>query len=220
MTGMYDFHCHTTLSDGGMLPIELIRRMAVLGYSTVAISDHVDATNLHHVIDSVSRLKPSASLFGVNLFCGVEITHVPPEEIPGIARQAKELGADLVLVHGETTVEPVAGGTNEAAVRAPDVDILVHPGLISHEDASIAAENDIYLEITSRNGHNRTNGHLVKVARDTGCRMLVQSDAHEPRDLLDSTAKWLVARGAGLTEEEAERVLAPDPDLIRRFSRL
>ncbi len=100
------------------------------------------------------------------------------------------------------------------------MDILVHPGLISHEDASIAAENDIYLEITSRNGHNRTNGHLVKVARDTGCRMLVQSDAHEPRDLLDSTAKWLVARGAGLTEEEAERVLAPDPDLIRRFSRL
>ena len=71
MIGMYDFHCHSTLSDGDMLPIEMVRRMAVLGYSTVAISDHVDATNLGEVIGAVNRLKKSASLFDVNLLCGV-----------------------------------------------------------------------------------------------------------------------------------------------------
>ena len=31
---MYDLHTHTILSDGEMLPIELIRRMAVMGYTT------------------------------------------------------------------------------------------------------------------------------------------------------------------------------------------
>ncbi|MDO8841124.1 histidinol phosphate phosphatase domain-containing protein [Methanocalculus sp.] len=217
MTGMYDFHCHTTLSDGGMLPIELIRRMSVLGYGTVAISDHVDATNLHEVITAVSRLKRSASLFGVELLCGVEITHVPPEEIPNIAKEAKEIGADVVVVHGETVVEPVAPGTNAVAVRSPDVNILAHPGLISYADAEAAAKNGVFLEITSRNGHNRMNGHVVKTALDAGCGMLVQSDAHEPRDLLDRDAKWLVARGAGLTKEMAGDILRFDPATIKQF---
>ncbi|RQD81142.1 MAG: histidinol phosphate phosphatase domain-containing protein [Methanocalculus sp. MSAO_Arc2] len=217
MTGMYDFHCHTTLSDGDMIPIELIRRMSVLGYRTVAISDHVDATNLSEVISAVCRLKHSSSLFGIDLLCGVEITHVPPEEISGIAREAKELGADVVLVHGETIVEPVAPGTNAVAVRSPDVDILAHPGLLAYEDALAAAEHGVYLEITSRNGHNRTNGHLVQTARDTGCQLLVQSDAHEPRDLLDRDARWLVARGAGLTQAEAEQVLTLKSGMVKRL---
>ncbi|MCQ1538570.1 histidinol phosphate phosphatase domain-containing protein [Methanocalculus taiwanensis] len=217
MIGMYDFHCHSTLSDGDMLPIEMIRRMSVLGYSTVAISDHVDATNLSDVTGAVNRLKQSASLFGVRLLCGVEITHVPPEEIHSIAREAKELGADIVLVHGETVVEPVAPGTNRAAVSCKDVDILAHPGLISREDAQTAAENGVYLEITSRNGHNRTNGHVVRTGRECGCELIVQSDAHEPRDLLDREARWLVARGAGLTEDEALRVLSPERSLFHRF---
>ena len=45
VSGMYDLHTHSILSDGEMLPIELIRRMAVLGYTTVAITDHVDPSN-------------------------------------------------------------------------------------------------------------------------------------------------------------------------------
>jgi len=214
---MYDFHCHSTLSDGDMLPIEMVRRMAVLGYSTMAISDHVDATNLGEIIPAVNRLKKSASLFGVRLLCGVEITHVPPEEIPGTAREAKEMGADIVLVHGETIVEPVAPGTNHAAVSCRDVDILAHPGLLSREDAQTAAEHEIYLELTSRNGHNRANGHIVSLGRELGCELIVQSDAHEPRDLLDKQARWMVARGAGLTEEESIRVLSPDRTLFTRF---
>lgn len=217
MIDMYDFHCHSTLSDGDMLPIEMIRRMAVLGYSTVAISDHVDATNLKEVITAVNRLKKSASLFGVRLLCGVEITHVPPEEIAGIAREAKETGADLVLVHGETIVEPVAPGTNHAAVSCRDVDILAHPGLLSREDAQTAAEHGIYIEITSRNGHNRTNGHIVSLGRELGCELIVQSDAHEPRDLLDREARWLLARGAGLSEEESLRVLGTERSIFHRF---
>src|SRR5208282_6217393 len=45
MTGLYDLHTHTILSDGEMLPSELVRRMAVMGYTTVAITDHVDTSN-------------------------------------------------------------------------------------------------------------------------------------------------------------------------------
>ena len=50
MSGMYDLHTHSILSDGEMLPTELVRRMAVIGYSTVAITDHVDASNTTSVV--------------------------------------------------------------------------------------------------------------------------------------------------------------------------
>jgi len=208
MSGLYDLHTHTTLTDGEMIPIELVRRMAVLGYTTVAITDHADSTNLHHLIESVLLLKPSAELYGVRLLCGVELTHIPPSLIPTSAREAKIFGADIVLVHGESPVEPVAAGTNHAACTCRDVDVLAHPGFINDEDAHEACDHRVALEITSRGGHNRTNGHVVSVARETGCIMVVNSDAHAPHDLLDKRAKFDVGRGAGLKKEECARVMA------------
>ena len=215
MTGLADLHTHTTLSDGEMLPIELIRRMSVLGYTTVAITDHADSTNLVQLIESVGRLTSSAEFYGVRLLTGVELTHIPPPLIPASAREAKEKGADIVIVHGETPVEPVAPGTNHAACTCSDVDVIAHPGFITYEDALLAREQGIALEITSRGGHNRTNGHVVTVARQAGCRLVVNSDAHAPHDLLDKRAKIDVARGAGLTEEECTRILTFPVDSLR-----
>jgi hypothetical protein len=135
MSGLYDLHTHSILSDGEMLPIELIRRMSVLGYSAVAITDHVDTSNAVTVIETLKQVRESAGLYGVRLLCGVEITHVPPAQIAGLARQAKEAGADIVVVHGESPVEPVAAGTNHTACICRDVDVLAHPGLITIEEA-------------------------------------------------------------------------------------
>jgi len=212
MSGMYDLHTHTIHSDGEMLPIELVRRMAVLGYGTVAITDHVDSSNAGTVIASLLPVKESALLFGVKLLCGVEITHVPPAQIAELARQAKEAGADIVIVHGETPVEPVAPGTNHAACGCRHVDVLAHPGMVAIEDALRAVQHTIALEITSRAGHNLTNGHVVKVAREAGCQIVVDSDAHAPRDLLDERARVLVAKGAGLTDAESRDVLSLNID--------
>lgn len=208
MRGGYDLHTHSTLTDGEMLPTELIRRMAILGYSTVAITDHADYSNTLMVVEQIQRIRESAGLFGVRLLCGVEITHVPPEQIPALAAISKSAGADIVVVHGESPVEPVAPGTNHAACACDAVDILAHPGLITNEDAAEAAKRDIALEITSRGGHNRTNGHVARIARETACRIVINSDAHGPHDLLDERAKWMVSRGAGLTEEEARKALS------------
>ena len=209
---MYDLHTHTILSDGEMLPIELIRRMAVLGYTTVAITDHVDPSNATSVIGSLVQVRKSAQLFGIRLLCGIEITHVPPSQIADIAREARTAGADIVVVHGETPVEPVAPGTNHAACICRDVNVLAHPGMISLEDALLAAENNVALEITSRGGHNRTNGHVVQVARETACQIVVDSDAHAPHDLLDERARFIIAKGAGLTDAECKQVISLNID--------
>lgn len=214
MSGLYDLHTHTILSDGEMLPIELVRRMAVLGYSAVAVTDHADTSNAITIIGTLTKVRESAQLYGVRLLCGVEITHVPPAQIAGLARQAREAGADIVVVHGETPVEPVAPGTNHAACSCRDVDVLAHPGLITAEDALLAAKNAVALELTSRGGHNRTNGHVARTAGEAGCRLVVNSDAHAPGDLLDEHAKFVVAKGAGLTEAESRQVISLNIDQI------
>ena len=207
MIPVYDLHTHSTLSDGEMLPIELVRRAAVLGYRTIALADHVDPGNLSQVIEAQASLKEPAGEYGVTLLAGVEITHVPPSRIPLLARRAKDEGADIVVVHGETVVEPVAPGTNLAACTCAEVDLLAHPGLITAEAAREAHRRGIALEITSRAGHNRTNGHVVLEARAAGCTVVVDSDAHGPQDLLDARAREAVARGAGLRDAAASAAL-------------
>lgn len=212
MSGMYDLHTHSILSDGEMLPIELIRRMAVMGYTTVAVTDHADPSNAESLLAPLARVRESADLFGVRMLCGIEITHVPPQQIAPLAKTAKAQGADIVVVHGETPVEPVAEGTNQAACGCKYVDVLAHPGLITLKDAKTAAKNGIALELTARGGHNRTNGHVAQVARQAGCQLVVDSDAHAPHDIMNERAKFIVAKGAGLSDRECREVLSLNID--------
>jgi histidinol phosphatase-like PHP family hydrolase len=209
---MYDLHTHTILSDGEMLPIELIRRMAVIGYTTVAITDHADPSNTEEILANLAKVRRSAQIYGVKLLCGVELTHVPPELIADLAKSAKEQGADIVVVHGETPVEPVAPGTNQAACGCRYVNVLAHPGLVTIKDAQLAAKNGVALELTSRGGHNRTNGYVARIAREAGCQLVVDSDAHAPHDILSESEKFVVAKGAGLTDAQCREVISLNID--------
>ena len=209
---MYDFHTHTFLSDGVLSPIELIRRAYVRGYRAMAVTDHVGIGNVELVVKTlVKDCEAASARWDILALPGVEITHVPKEDIDAVAKAAKGLGAQVVVVHGETVVEPVEPGTNRAALSSRAVDILAHPGLIELEDARLASEGGIFLELSARRGHSLTNGHVVRVALEAGCLMLLDSDAHEPDDLLDPELSQKIALGAGLTLEEAVALLETNP---------
>ena len=60
-------------------------------------------------------------------------------------------------------------------------------------------------------GHNITNGHVVNMARAVGADMVIDSDTHAPENLMDEKAALVVALGAGMTPEEAERALHVTP---------
>ncbi len=210
-----DLHTHSFFSDGALLPSELLRRVEVLGYSALAITDHADASNLDELAAHLIRFwQKDAAAFTVTLIPGVELTHVRPTQIEPLARRARKLGFRLVVIHGETPVEPVFPGTNRAAVECPEVDILAHPGFISEEEAALATKNGVALEITSRSGHNITNGHVTRIARLTGARIVVNTDTHTPADLINQARARVIALGAGLTEDEANAALVTNAQFL------
>ena len=212
---MYDFHTHTFLSDGVLSPVELIRRAYVRGYRVMAVTDHVGPGNLEFVVTAlVKDCEATSSRWDILALPGVEITHVPKEDIDAVAHAARGLGARIVVVHGETVVEPVEPGTNRAAISSSAVDILAHPGLIELEDARLAFERGVFLEISARRGHSLANGHVARMALQTGALTLLDSDAHEPEDLLTPELAKKVTLGAGLTPEQARVVLEKNPQSL------
>jgi putative hydrolase len=218
---IYDFHAHTFHSDGVLSTLELIRRAAVKGYAAIAVTDHVGAGSLERVIKEVSRdCELASSHWNIVAVPGVELTHVPHRAIDGLANKAKELGAWLVVVHGESPVEPVEEGTNLAAVRSKYVDILAHPGHMAAEVAELAQKNGVFIEITTRRGHCVTNAHVAKAAGKEGALMLLNSDSHGEDDLLTDTLAKETLRQAGISSREFKKVLEHNPvKLLQRIRR-
>ena len=201
---MIDLHTHSLFSDGELVPAEHLRRVEVLGYKAIAITDHADSSNMDFIIPRIVKVAADLNLYSkTQLIPGIELTHVPPEMFAELVAEARKLGAKVVVAHGETVTEPVKPGTNRAALLA-GVDILAHPGFITKEDAELAAEKDIFLELSGRKGHSLTNGHVAKMAEAVGAKLCVDADAHGPGDFLTAEMAEIVARGAGLTSEAYE----------------
>ena len=209
---IYDFHTHTCISDGALSPLELVRRALINDYHAIAVTDHVGVGYLERLITEITADCHLAQRYwDINAIPGVELTHLPAAAIPNTAKIAKEIGAQLVVVHGETISEPVEQGTNLAAVSSPHVDILAHPGLITLEEAKLAADNDVYLEITARKAHASVNRHVVETARQAGAKLLINSDAHDEYDLLTSEIALSIAQDANLIDKEISVVLRSNP---------
>jgi putative hydrolase len=204
---MIDLHTHTILSDGALIPAELVRIAEIAGYKAIALTDHVDSGNMEPVLKQIIKVAEDFNRQdGIKVLPGVEITHMPPPLIPDMAKVARKLGAKMVVVHGESPVEPVRPQTNLFALRS-DIDILAHPGMITEEEMKLAKERGIYLELSARKGHSLTNGRLAALARNLGVKLVINTDAHTGRELLSLDLLRKVGLGAGLTEHELEQVL-------------
>ena len=213
---MIDLHTHTIFSDGELIPFELVRRAEAIGYTAIAITDHMDASNLDliipRIVKSIEALKPHVT---IDVLPGAEITHAPPELIASLVKEARHLGAKIVVVHGETIAEPVAPRTNRMAIES-SVDVLAHPGLITEEEVVLAKERSVYLELTSRKGHSLTNGHVAKLAHRIGAPMILNSDAHGPWDIWPIGRLHEIVVGAGLTEADYHTLLRNAESIAKR----
>lgn len=213
----YDFHAHTYLSDGASAATDMWRHSDRLRHRAQAITDHVGREDPGPLL---TQLRAEAAAWDGSplvTLIGVEISMVAPRRIADVARAARRAGAEIVIVHGETIVEPVPAGTNRAALEAPEVDLLAHPGLLSEADAALAHANGKVLELSARRGHSLGNGRVAQRALAARADLVVDSDAHGTDQLVAFELAQQVARGAGLAEAEVAQALEGGPErLLRR----
>jgi len=214
---MIDFHTHSLFSDGELLPSELVRRAEMMGYQALAITDHADSSNLAFIIPRIIQVCQDLNRhWKIRSVPGIELTHLPLGLIGPLTSQARALGAQVVLVHGETPVEPVPPGTNRRAIEV-GVDILAHPGLITEEEVNLAREKNVFLEITSRAGHSLANGHVARLAQKVGARLVLNTDSHAPGDLISPERALQVGLGAGLEKSDFARVVQNSREILSRL---
>lgn len=214
---MIDLHMHSFLSDGALIPSELVRRARVIGYKAMAITDHADESNIEPLLKQIIKVcKQLNSDKSFKVVPGIELTHIPPRLIPEMVKKARKLGAGVVVGHGETLAEPVEPGTNAAYIKA-GVDVLAHPGLITEDEMKLAVKKSVRIEITSRAGHGISNGYVAGLAKKHGVKMVLNTDSHSPGDLITVDRAEKVAFGAGLDREDFRRMRDNAFELIKKY---
>jgi histidinol phosphatase-like PHP family hydrolase len=211
---MIDLHTHTLFSDGELLPSELVRRAEVIGYKAIALADHADSSNIDLIVPRLAKVcKILNKYWKIRAIPGVEITHAPVQEIKGLVKLARKLGAKIVVVHGETVSEPVIKGTNRAAIEAR-CDILSHPGHITKEDVSLAKKLGVCLELTTRKSHSITNKHVYRLASRIGAKLVLNTDSHGPENLISDAQAGRFLKNLGLDNASIKKVYNNSAKLV------
>ena len=216
---MIDLHTHTFFSDGCLSPSELVYRAKHIGYEAIAICDHLDLSNLDFVIPRIKRVCGILGKeYGIKVLAGAEITYIPPRLIKNVIALARRLGAEVIVVHGETVAETVPPGTNHAAIMA-GADILAHPGYLTSRDAELARKHNVRLELTARKMHSKTNTHVARLAKSAGAKLVLNTDTHEPEDLITDKRALEVVRKCGLGEKDLKEMVNNSWSIVNRIRR-
>ncbi|MBN1621773.1 MAG: histidinol phosphate phosphatase domain-containing protein [Endomicrobiales bacterium] len=213
---MIDLHTHSLFSDGLLLPSELVYRAKVNGYEAIALTDHGDLSTIDFVIPRIIKIsKELTEHFSIKVLPGIELTYVPPSRISAMVKKCRSLGAKIVVIHGQSPVEPVPPGTNRAAISS-GADILAHPGHITEEEVKLAKKTGICLEITTRNGHNKTNSHVAGLSKKFGAKMVLNTDTHAPEDILTPEKIEETLKTSNLTKQDYEIMIKNSKEVVKK----
>lgn len=187
--------------------MEQLRRALVIGHEAYAITDHASASNLDIIPKLAKDCELAIKHWGMLALPGVELTHVPANAIEEVAEKARELGAFVIVVHGETISEPVEPGTNLNAAKLANVDILAHPGLLTNEEARLCKQNNVFVEITTNPSHSMTNGHIAKVGLKEDVNFIHNTDTHKPASMLTYSQGEEALLGTGFHSDVITKIL-------------
>ena len=98
-----------------------------------------------------------------------------------------------------------------------DLENIRKLALENKEEAKLAANKGVFLEITSRKGHSYTNGHVAKMARETSAKLILNSDTHAPGDQMNEKLAANVIEGAGLPAGYLSTVLSNSRQMLEQI---
>ena len=187
-----DLHIHTIYSDG----IDTIENMVIkaleLGYEYIAITDHskrlkvangMDEKKLLQQIEEIEKLQKKYSQ--IKILKGVEVDILEDGSLDFEDKILNRLDIVVGAIHYKFT-----GDQTERLLKALDkINILAHPlNRIINKREEIkadwekifkkAAKLNVAIEINSQPDRLDLSDTYIKMAKDIGCKFVVNSDAH------------------------------------------
>lgn len=215
-----DLHDHTTWSDGTRSIEQMAREAARRGLSYLSISDHSrgravgNGLTVERLREQMREIRSLADTFGVRLLCSSEVDIRADGSLDFPDDVLIEL--DIVVASIHSGFGGDRGKQTERLLRAienPFVNIIGHPtGVLIEEragyefDADVvfraAAKNGTALEINANPARLDLSAAMARRARDLGCTIAIDTDAHSFDDFDNVRFGIGTARKAGLTKEQ------------------
>ncbi|KYH32279.1 PHP domain-containing protein [Neomoorella mulderi] len=228
-----DLHMHTRYSDGVATIAAMAAAAQARGYQYIAITDHsrslvvargLSVEQLKAQREEIARL--NEELEGITILAGIEVDILADGRLDYEDDVLKEFDLVIASIHsGFRQEEEQVMARLEAALRHPYVDILGHPTgrMLGRRRPylvdvgriiELAAATGTILEINASPDRLDLNDTAVRLAREYGVPIAINTDAHDPNRLADMEYGVLTARRGWLEPEnvvntwELERLLA------------
>ncbi len=214
-----DLHCHTSYNGGEHTIEEMAEEAIKMGHSYLGITDHSKSLRVENGLDEKRLLEQKKEIDKLNkkynnfrLLSGVEVDILKDGSLDISDDVLKVLDYVSISIHsGFKMTEEDMTKRILKAMDNPYVKTLNHPtGMILGKregykvDMEViikkAKERNIALEINSYRCD--LNSQLAKMAKNEGVKLVINSDAHNKRELHNIKFGIYIARRAGLSKED------------------
>jgi DNA polymerase (family 10) len=225
-----DLHMHTTATDGHNSIREMADAALAAGYSYIAITDHSKNLAMTNGLDEKRALAHVAAIRSVDAEMAGRIRVFSGIEVDILADGALDL-EDEVLAQMEIVIASVhthfAQSREEMTARVlraienPYVRILGHPTgrlLLRREPFALdlglvlrrAADLRVAVEHNAAPERLDLNDRDLRLAKELGCKIVIDSDSHDARNLGKMEYGLRQLRRAWLGPEDVLNTLGPD----------
>ena len=216
-----DLHAHTNWSDGRHTLQDMVEAAKVEGLEYFAITDHSVSSTVANGLDQQRLLQQVAQvreldekIEGIKVFAGSEVDirrygelDFPDEILAQLDIVVASVHSNFTLTEAEMTKRIIR------AIENPFVNIIGHPTgrllgrrpmypLNMEEIIAAAAENNTVLEINGSPSRLDLDPQFVRMAKNAGVLLAVNTDAHDIRLLARRKSGLNVARRGWLTKSE------------------
>jgi DNA polymerase (family 10) len=222
-------HVHTRASDGADTLPEMVEAVRKRGYEYVCICDHsksagyvfglkvADIEQQHAEIDTLQ-----ADLPDFRVLKGIESDILRDGDLDYDDDILASFDLVVVAIHNVMAMDEAT--LTKRVVKAlehPATNVLAHPTgrlLLEREGYKIdleeviaaAAANDVALELNTHPARFDLDWRWLRRARDAGCRIAVNTDAHKIDDLDSLELGTGIARKGWLTPEDVINTMTAD----------
>jgi DNA polymerase (family 10) len=202
-----DLHMHTTASDGHNSILEMAEAALAVGYSYIAITDHSkilamtggldEKRALEHIknIQEVDRRMRDRVAGRIRVFSGIEVDILADGALDMDDEVLAQMDVVIASVHTrfEQSREEMTARVIKA-IQNPNVRILGHPTgrlLLRREPFALdmgavlrkASELGVAVEHNAAPERLDLNDRDLRLAKELGCRITINSDSHDARNL-------------------------------------